>query len=135
MSVAQAGAEDGIAIGWNMRSWTSIGADAEEYTLTESIEFVRRNEPWRRTDGVLRTSWARKAAGGGDDRACSDERPRVGDSGEVSSISAGVYALGGFLTLDLRTGGGVYDCDSCGDDGECGGAVCRDIIICMYVGG
>lgn len=45
MSVAHAGAEDGISIGWNMRSWTSIGADAEEYTLTESIEFVLRNDP------------------------------------------------------------------------------------------
>lgn len=63
-----------------------------------------------------------------------DGRPSVGDSGDASSISAGVYALGGFLTLDLRTGGGVYDC-VCGDDGERGGAVCSDIIICMYVGG
>ena len=53
MSVAHAGAEDGTAIGWNMRSWASIGADAEEYTLTESIESVRRDDPTRCTDGPL----------------------------------------------------------------------------------
>jgi hypothetical protein len=49
------GAEEGVGsnmIGWNMRSWASMGADADEYTLTESIELDLRNDAPRRISSV-----------------------------------------------------------------------------------
>jgi len=111
-----------------MRSWASMGADAEEYILTESIELDRSNDAPRRID-------APRCISSGPFRRdvtvrCADTR-RESLTIFSSFHLSGSHTLGGWRKLACRGEDG--DENFGGEDmaGRGVSVLCKDAIICM----
>jgi hypothetical protein len=86
-------------IDWNRRSWASMGADTDEYTLAESMELDLRIEAPRRIDAprcILSGSFSREEF-----VCCADAR----EDGPITCSSSHIsdsYTFWGFCKLIRR---------------------------------